>query len=296
MALGVGCSNAPSPGVTPQPSSESPRDAGAPSEDAAQGAVDAASCATNPLPAPQGTQAFHSLTASLVDEHGAAQPDVPLTVCGFDVCLNGKVDDAGAARVQNADGGPPMQHPALKIGEGMTFAELAYPLPDHADFDLGTTVAVPLPSAADGVAFAAGSTVTSGDVTLTLAPDTVIAFDLLTYPPDARGLRAKAISLAKAPLAIDPAARLELAYAIVPQGTTFCPPASLELPNSLGWPAGTDVEFLAHGVDLEQRWAPYGGWAVVTTGNVTSDGKRIATAPGHGVPGLFALGVRRTAK
>jgi hypothetical protein len=255
--------------------------------------MDAASCAAIPLPPPQGSQAFHSLGATLVDETGAPQADAPVTVCGFDLCLHGKVDSTGAARVANADGDPPLQHPAFKIGDGITFAELAYPLPDQSEVDVGTTVAVRLPSAAEGAALAPGASATSNGVTVTLAPGAAIGFDTLTYGPNARGLRAQPIPLGKPPLAIDPAARIELAYALVPQGTTFCPPAALDLPNTPAWPAGTAVEILAHGIDLEQPWAPYGGWAVVATASVSADGSRIQTPPGGGIPVLATVGLRR---
>ncbi|HEY2511077.1 MAG TPA: hypothetical protein VGI39_09485 [Polyangiaceae bacterium] len=250
-------------------------------------------CPVTALPAPQGSQVFDSLTASLVDDQGAPATNAPLTVCGFDLCLTGKAGASGVTAVQNAQSGQTLERPALKIGDGVTFAELAYPLPDRPDFDLGKTVAIPLPSVASGAPLLAGASATAGGVTVTLASNAVVTFDALTYAPDARAFRAKAIELTNPPLAIDPAEKLAIAYALVPQGTTFCPPAALDVPNTPGWPAGTEVEVLVHGTDLAQPFAPYGGWAVVATGSVSADGQRVRTAEGSGLPVLAAVGIRR---
>jgi hypothetical protein len=259
---------------------------------AAVAPVDAASCAVTPLDAPTTTQAFHALSATIVAPSGAALPDAAVTVCGFDVCLIGKVDAAGAATVTNASGSP-MTRPAFKIGDGRTLAELAYPLDDHADFTLGKTVAIPLPDFGAGVALVAGQSATMGDVTMTIAPGAALTFDALLYGKEERGLRVAPIALDHAPLAIDPSARIELAYALAPQGTTFCPPAALDVANVPGWPAGSAVEVLVHGIDLAQRWAPYAGWAVVAPARVTDDARRIRTEAGAGLPVLGAIGLRR---
>jgi hypothetical protein len=253
----------------------------------------ASTCTATAAPEPTATQAFQSLTARLVDPSGAPATDAPVSVCGFDLCLVGQVDSDGTARVVNAPSGPPLRGPALKIGDGLAFAELAFPLPEQAVLDLGTAVAIRLPDVAQGVPLSPGATATAAGVTLTVAPGAAVTFDAIAYPPDQRGLRAAPIALARPPLAVEPATRIELAYALVPQGTTFCPPAALDLPNTPAWPVATDVEVLVHGVDLAQSWAPYGGWAVVATGRVSDDGARIRTAAGSGLPVLSTIGVRR---
>jgi hypothetical protein len=80
-------------------------------------------------------------------------------------------------------------------------------------------------------------------------------------------------------------------------GTTpkarFCPPAALTVPNSLEWPPGTRVEIHHQGVEVDQEWAPYGGWAQVATATVTSDGASILTDADSGIPELGLLGLRR---
>lgn len=214
-----------------------------------------------------------------------------VNVCSFDLCIPGKVDEAGAAKVQNTLTGPGLRRPALTIGDGRSFLEIAYPLADAADQALGPVVAIRLPPVAQGVPIVTGGSTTAGGVTLVTASDTRVDHDELSYAPDQRGLRA--VTLAEVPAAIDPAEHLELIVGLAPQGTTFCPAASASFPNSRGWPAGTDVEILVQGVDLEQRFAPYGGWAKVSNARVTADGKAIVTSPGEGLPVLTVVGLRR---
>jgi hypothetical protein len=86
---------------------------------------------------------------------------------------------------------------------------------------------------------------------------------------------------------------LELLFALSPVDTVVCPPARLGVTNSGGWPPATAVEFFVHGVSIEEHWAPYGGWAKVSDGAVTSDGARITTAESGGIPVLGVIGVRR---
>ena len=43
-----------------------------------------------------------------------------------------------------------------------------------------------------------------------------------------------------------------------------------------------------------EEWAPYGGWAKVSEGAVSGDGKNISTADGGGLPLVTVVGLRRT--
>ena len=65
------------------------------------------------------------------------------------------------------------------------------------------------------------------------------------------------------------------------------------MPNTAGWPAGTEVELFVHGVSIAREYAPYGGWAKVSDGKVSPDGAAISTDPGGGLPVLSVFGVRR---
>ena len=90
---------------------------------------------------------------------------------------------------------------------------------------------------------------------------------------------------------LDAGAGLDAIFALAPVGAVVCPPATLELPNTPGYPAGSEVELLIHGADVEEEWAPYGLWRVVATGRVDDAGERIATIDG-GLPVISAVGVR----
>jgi len=65
------------------------------------------------------------------------------------------------------------------------------------------------------------------------------------------------------------------------------------VPNDPMWAAGTDVEFYIHSVDVGQDWAPYAGWAKVSDGKVSADGKTISTAAGQGLPVLEVFGIQK---
>ena len=67
----------------------------------------------------------------------------------------------------------------------------------------------------------------------------------------------------------------------------------LSVPNTTGWAAGTEVEFWIHGVSVKEEWAPYGGWGKVSDGKVSSDGSRVETNEGDGIPILSVIGIRK---
>src|SRR5439155_21528611 len=97
-----------------------------------------------------------------------------------------------------------------------------------------------------------------------------------TTPAD-QELRAAAIPVGMAKPVIDPKLNLQILYGVAPAETGFCPAAAVSVPNDAMWPAGTDVEFYIHSVDTAQDWAPYAGWAKVSDGKVSADGKTIST-------------------
>lgn len=135
----------------------------------------------------------------------------------------------------------------------------------------------------------------SGDVSLLLAADLApVDVDPFDYDTDAlRGFRAAEFPGGQVPEAVDPSLGLEALFALSPVGASLCPPAQLILPNRTGLPAGAAVEVLLHGVEVEEEYAPYGGWAKVSDARVSSDGATIETLPGQGLPVLSLIGVRR---
>ena len=105
--------------------------------------------------------------------------------------------------------------------------------------------------------------------------------------PAEKGLRAVRVPIEGAPDVVAQGPDLELVYAATPVDTRFCPPAALSVENSEGWAPGTNVEVWIHDVDITEEYAPYGGWGLVSSASVSSDGERIEPKD----PGLPVLGV-----
>lgn len=235
-------------------------------------------------------QQVDEVSARLVDQEGSVLADEPVQVCGSDVCFYGATTEAGGVAIRP---GQPMTKPAFKFGEGKVSARLAWLLPATPVVELGTVQSVRLPPLAEGAALEAGETADSGGLRLTPAPGSRITHDGLTFQkPEERRLRAVRVGLDVAPPVVEPELGLELLYAATPVDTVFCPPARLAVENSEGWAAGTAVEVLLHGVDIEEAWAPYGGWAKVADAVVSEDGVHVETVD-PGLPVLGVLGFRR---
>lgn len=237
----------------------------------------------DPLPLEQ-------VSMALVDPSGAALEGVYVQVCGINECYTGHSDRSGKAVVP-VD--LPLVLPALKYGDGYDFAELAAPLADQADQDVGRIVAVPLPSNAEGAAFPTCGTVTSGDLTLRLEPGTAVDIDVLSYPdvPD-QVFRSAPVPLGDSKLAFPDRFGFELGYGVAPLLTKLCPAAGLSVKNTLGWDPGTGVEVFVQGLETNEAWAAYGTWTKVADASVSSDGSSIDTTSG-GIPILSSIALRR---
>ena len=228
--------------------------------------------------------------ALVQDPQAASLVDLPVQVCGLDQCFNGMSGNGGKTVVTPRT---KLTSPAFKYGDGFEYAELAVPLGNNATQDLGLIVALPLPDFADGAAFPKAGDVSNGDVTLSLARGSTVQHDLLTYSDDADLVfRSTSIPIEASSKALDPSFGFELAYAVAPLGTTFCPAAKLSLKNSLNWDPGTQVEVFIQGLDVAEEWAPYGTWTQVAEGSVSADGSSIDTTSG-GIPILSSIAVRR---
>jgi hypothetical protein len=236
-------------------------------------------------------QRVTSVRAQLLDLEGNAAIELP-QVCGIDVCVI--IEDTDASGNVTSTPAQSFDRPAFKNGLGLRYAKFAFLLPNQPDHDLGAVRTVGLPDFAEGAELVAGTEVSSGPVTLGFAADAKFEIDVLTYGKDSeRTFRAAQVPIAQAPRAVDASLGLELLFALSPVDTVICPPARLGVTNSGGWPAATQVEFFVHGVSIDEHWAPYGGWAKVSDGAVTSDGARITTAESGGIPVLGVIGVRR---
>ena len=227
--------------------------------------------------------------ASLRVPSGAAAANLPVQVCGINICKN---YNANASGVLNVAPHESMVLPALKYGDGFDFAELAVPL-TQAKQDLGELVALPLPPFSEGAKFPKSGALSHGDLTLHLASNGNFEHDILTYSDESeRVFRSVPVPIAESLQAMPSDLGFELAYGLAPLGTTFCPAAQLSLKNTLAWDPGSEVEVFVQGLDVAENWAPYGSWQLVAEARVSSDGKSIDTTSG-GIPILSSIALRR---
>jgi hypothetical protein len=235
------------------------------------------------------------VSAVVLDTDGAPVDEGLLVqVCGVNVgtnlCVNGEVGANGAVNVATDFDFP---KPAFKYGDGLLYGKLALLVPVPSDgVDLGTVHLPRLP--ATGAEVRAGATAESGGARLTLAAGARVEVDKLVYrTAEDQAFRAAALRGELITPELDGGAGLELLFTLAPIDMAFCPHATLELPNSAGWEAGTPVEFLLQGLEIDrQPWAPYGEWAVIATGEVSANGESVMTTDG-GLPLLGSIGVRR---
>jgi hypothetical protein len=226
----------------------------------------------------------------VVDGNEQILTDYFVTLCGLDICENGKTDKAGHARIERYGN---MKKPAIKLGDGCVHVKMAIPAPESAqDITFSQPVYLPeLPK--DGATLTPGQTATSGDVSVTLEAKAVVTFEDEHYPTKTmQELRAVPLPVDKVK-ALVASEGLDLAWGVGPQNTHVCPPAKVSVPNSEGWAAGQEVDFYFHGVNTEQDFAPYAGWTKIAGGQVSADGKTIETAAGEGFPILGVFGLKR---
>jgi hypothetical protein len=236
---------------------------------------------------------FRHLSATVVDANGKPVPHLIAQACGTNLCLNGTTDGSGHVVI---DANASETKPAFKYGDGVNYARFALPLAGPTvSVDLGSQATFAFDPPALGVPLTPSAEATSRGFTLTLPADLEpIQPDPFDFPTaDLQKFRAVEVPVAAAPAAVDGSLGFGLLVALTPSDTALCPPAKLTVPNSPGWPAGSLVEFFLHGIDVEEQWAPYGGWAKVSAGTVSADGASIATDPDGGLPQLSIVGVRR---
>jgi hypothetical protein len=226
--------------------------------------------------------------AVLHDPSGAAAANLPIQVCGTNTCTYGFSSDKG---VVDSTEHAMLVLPAFKYGDGLDFAELAVPITQSKQ-DLGDIVVLPLPDYADGAAFPKSGAMTNGDLTLFIDKNTTVTQNVLSYEDSQQVFRSVAIPVADSGQALDPSFGFELAYAVAPLDTLFCPPARLSLKNTPNWDPGSEVEVFIQGLDADEGWAPYRSWVKVADASVSSDGSSIDTTSG-GIPILSSIAVRR---
>lgn len=264
------------------------------------------SCPSGPGYAGGGTpQLVAEVSGRVFDQWGAPAANVPVQVCGLGACSNlATTSDQGVVCTLDKQTGlcapglsPGLEitRPAFKYGLGVEHVKFAQLLPAAGpELAMGDLTTVTLPDVAQGVELVPGASASSNGLTLTLAEGATIAIDVLVFDtPELERFRAAEIPLETAPPAVDKSAGFEILIGTAPNDTELCPHASLSVPNTPSWPPGTEVEFWVHGVDLNEEWAPYGGWGKVSGGRVSSDGSHVVTHEGEGVPILGIFGIKK---
>jgi hypothetical protein len=230
-----------------------------------------------------------SVSATVLGVDGEPLPSDPLVqVCGLDLCINAKTGSNGAVSVGVAQ---EMKLPALKYGDGLTSGKLALLLPPPTDeVRVGTVRAPVLP--VSGAPIVAGKTASSNGVDLFVEKGALVDFDTLVYQSDdEQAFRAAPLLPEDAPKGFDQGLGFDLYYALAPLETEFCPPAGLSVPNLAELDAGTEVEFFIQGLEVDELYAPYAGFAPVAEGRVSDDGESISIERG-GLPVLSLVAIR----
>jgi hypothetical protein len=244
------------------------------------------------------------VTATIVDETGAPVVGQPTFICGTDICSK--------AGTTSANGGvtltttiATMKSPAFKFGDAITYAEMAVPL-KTADTDFTTVgthvLATGKLSDKPGAPLTPGMNATSGDVTVSIPAGGSVGFDIAhSTCGDVQMFRAVNIPLTNEGPILDAVtvgdggpAGFKLLYGVTPAETWICPGAkvTVALPSGLGWAPGVAVEFWIMTTDAGQTYAPYGGWAKMSDGVVSADGKSVATVDGAGFVYLENFAIR----
>jgi hypothetical protein len=267
-------------------------DSGSADNDSGSAADGAGSCHAPGYGGGEMAQTIASVSATITDVSGAPVAGMPVSVTGINISFPGTTAADGTVTVSvSASAG--LKAPAFRYGDGLTYPRLLLPLTKPMPA-LPALVTAKLPVA--GAALMPGTSATSGDLTLTIAADATVLIDALSFDTaDKQALRA--VTLPPDRLGdVTGGLGFDVVIAAGPAQTTFCPPAAASVPNALGWPAGTKVEFLILGGNVSQDWAPWAGWTKVSDGAVSEDGQTIATAPGGGLPVLDVIGIRQAAE
>ena len=282
LLLSAACTNDPASADAQGGAGGEPGSAGT-SHGGQSGSTESCPAGTNPFAAAKPLS-LGLISGQLVDAQGEPTSAGLVQICGKDICINARVSDNGKL----AEGvGKTLDTPACKFGDGLTWGKLAVPL-EAGDSALGTLTTPRLPEFADAVPFTPGQAITSGGVTLTLAADARVEVDTLTYENEAeRGFRAVALS---EPALTQLGQDFVAGYALSPVETRVCPSPALSLENTTELPAGAGLELFLLGLDIGEKWAPYGAWQKVGEGQVSDDGATLEFP--DGLPLLTAIGIR----
>jgi hypothetical protein len=243
---------------------------------------------------PDGSVCGIPVSGRVVGDSGAALASLMVSVCAGE-CFTGATGKDGRFVVI------PNVHVfydqyALELHGHPDHVSYYAPLPATGASGVVFDAPLPLPLLpASGAAIAndqSAQTLSSSDVTLTLAAGTHVLFDVEDYGvPHGHELRVVVIdSPAKMPF-VDAAAPPAALYALAPFETAFDQPAALTLANRAQLPAGAAVDILGMG-GLVNDAPPAGHLQHVAAAHVSADGTTIQTDPGEGIRELTWLAVK----
>ena len=241
--------------------------------------------------------------ARIMDSKGYAVPNMEVETSGPNSsCFHTMTNAEGHLTSCSPSEGCPtlgltvrdVSDPVLLVGFGRTYARLGYPIPEGATVDLGTVGALRLPELGSGEPVVAGASVTSNGVKLSVvAGATVDPMPFPPFDPEEGYFRAAFMPDDMRRPGNGQDFQLEMIVGLAPPYFNICPRAKLEVPNRNDWEPGTEVEFFLHGIGYDEAWAPFGGWARISGGNVSEDGSMIVTEDKGGLPYISTVGIRR---
>jgi hypothetical protein len=256
-------------------------------------AVDLAPLAcTDPHP-PDGGVCGVPVSGQVVDDSGAPLGALTVSVCA-DQCFFGTT--AGDGRFSVApDLSIVLANYALELHGRPDRVSYYAPLPPLDGGALVYAAPLPLPllpSSGPELAASGAQTLRSGDLTLTLAAGTTVAFDVEDYgTPNGHQLRVLWIDRPAALPFVDGAAPPAALYALSPFEAGFSQKVALALANRARLPAGAAVDVQSLG-GLVNGPPPAGRFKHAATAHVSADGATITTDPGEGISELTWIAIK----
>lgn len=282
--------------LIPACSEPSPSPDGPPASADLAAAPDQADCLDETGDRGRGGVCLHAVQGRVVDDKGISVRDATVTVCGA-ACFYGRTGPEGDFTV-----------PVGQYLRADLYSVLLHVQPQRAAYYVRlprieggrASFAAPLPvlpMPADGPTIkddTSAQTLTAGGVTLTVEAGTDIFISLEDAREPTLGRKFRPLRVTRfdtLPFLGDlkPAAL----FAFGPFEAEFSKPARLTLDNAqIALPANTVVEFLGQ-KGLLKGMLPGADFAVLGTGKVSSDGKRVEMDAGVGVSLLTWIAVRK---
>jgi|GEM_PF-3329889 len=251
------------------------------------------------------TSCIGVVTGKVIDSAGAGVAELDVTVCG-PTCFRGTTDESGMFEIE-LNAYVVVSEYSVQPHGTPNASTFYYPLPTDlpdGDYDSGELRVVELPS--DGGVFVTKleleadavspqQTLTSGDVSVSLAEGTVIRLSIIDGQEGEEGRRFRASELSETQMEhFAPSLMDSRVFALGPfearlTGPDSMPPeVSLSVQNSLDWAADSEVEVLALGTYLADDWITPSSFERVGVATVSSDGESIVLDAG-GAPGISYL-------